>query len=168
MRIEEVEVSRIKRAAYNPRKELTPTDPEYKKIARSLAEWGLVEPLVWNEVTGNLVGGHMRLKVLIEGGATVVPVSVVKIDNPKREQALNIALNRVAGDWDYPKLKNLLVTLDDGDFDASVTGFDDRDIAGLVGYDGPAPVDDGAIKLGGEAREVKGVLCPSCGHEFTV
>ncbi len=118
-----VPVSAIRPARYNPRKDLSPEDEEYQRIARSLDEFGLVEPLVWNEVTGNLVGGHQRLKVLLARGATEVPCAVVRIEDEAREQALNLALNKVSGAWDLPKLKDLLEELDTGAFDLEITGF---------------------------------------------
>jgi ParB-like chromosome segregation protein Spo0J len=62
---------------------------------------------VWNERTGNLIGGHQRLKVLKERGDGEVEVSVVDLDKTK-EKALNLALNKISGDWDYPKLKDVL------------------------------------------------------------
>ena len=53
-------------APYNPRRGLKPA--AYRKLAASLREFGLVEPLVWNELTGHVVGGHMRLRILKEMG----------------------------------------------------------------------------------------------------
>jgi ParB-like chromosome segregation protein Spo0J len=55
MRVELVPVSKIKPAAYNPRKDLKPDDPEYKAIKLAIETHGFVDPLVWNEKTGNLV-----------------------------------------------------------------------------------------------------------------
>ena len=57
MMIRKISVSRIKPAVYNPRKDLKPDDAEYRRLVRSLDEFGCVEPLVWNQRTGNLVGG---------------------------------------------------------------------------------------------------------------
>lgn len=68
MRISKIPVSRIKPAVYNPRKDLKPDDTEYRRLVRSLDEFGCVEPLVWNQRTGNLVGGHQRFKVLVAQG----------------------------------------------------------------------------------------------------
>jgi ParB-like chromosome segregation protein Spo0J len=107
MRIQTVELGRINPAPYNPRKDLRPGDPEYEKLKRSLAEFGCVEPLVWNQRTGNLVGGHQRLKVLRAQGITEVEVSVVDLAL-EREKALNIALNKITGDWDQARLAQLL------------------------------------------------------------
>jgi ParB-like chromosome segregation protein Spo0J len=92
----------------------------------------LVEPLVWNKQTGNLVGGHQRLKVLKEQGVKEVEVSVVDLSETK-EKALNIALNKVQGDWDLPKLKDLLQEIDTGEFDIGITGFDEQELEQLMG-----------------------------------
>ncbi len=88
-------IDRLKPAKYNPRKDLKPGDPAYEKIRRSLHDFGYVDPIVWNEVTGNIVGGHQRFKVLKAEGATEVDCVVVHIENPSDEKALNIALNRL-------------------------------------------------------------------------
>ncbi|WP_322787676.1 MULTISPECIES: ParB N-terminal domain-containing protein [Aneurinibacillus] len=48
MEIRKVPVSNINSAPYNPRVDLRPGDPEYEKLKRSIAEFGYVEPLVWN------------------------------------------------------------------------------------------------------------------------
>src|SRR3954454_8770647 len=79
-------------AAYDPRKMLRPESPAYRKLRASLKEFGLVEPLVWNQLTGRVVGGHARLRILKELGVAEVPVSVVRLDE-KREKALNVVLN---------------------------------------------------------------------------
>ena len=81
MEIRKVPVSMLNPAAYNPRKNLKPGDAEYQKLARSLDKFGCVEPVVWNERTGNVVGGHQRLKVLIAAGETELDVSVVNLSD---------------------------------------------------------------------------------------
>jgi ParB-like chromosome segregation protein Spo0J len=132
VRIERVALSAINPAAYNPRKDLQPGDPEYEKLARSVDEFGLVEPLVWNKRTGNLVGGHQRLKVLAARGVTGVHVSVVDLP-PARERALNVALNKIAGDWDTDRLATLLGELrQDETIDETLTGFDQLEIAAML------------------------------------
>ena len=65
----------LRPALYNPRRALSPTSPAYRKLRKSLEEFGLGEPLVWNELTGHVVGGHARLAILRELGKTEVPVS---------------------------------------------------------------------------------------------
>ena len=93
-------IEMLKPAKYNPRKDLKPGDLAYEKIKRSLHDFGYVDPIVWNEVTGNIVGGHQRYKVLKAEGATEVDCVVVHIENPSDEKALNIALNKATGDWE--------------------------------------------------------------------
>lgn len=56
MNIRIVATDQINAAAYNPRADLQPGDPEYEKLKRSIEEFGYVEPIVWNERTGNMVG----------------------------------------------------------------------------------------------------------------
>ncbi len=115
---------------YNPRVDLQPGEPEYEKLKRSIQEFDYIEPIVWNSMTGNVVGGHQRLKVLKDLGYQEVEVSVVSLSGEK-EKALNLALNKISGDWDLPKLKDLLEELTLVDFDMDLTGFDDIDIKDL-------------------------------------
>ena len=131
MEILAIATDKIKPAVYNPRKDLKPGDPEYIKLKKSILEFDMVEPLVWNKRTGNLVGGHQRLKVLKELGIKQVEVSVVDL-SPVKEKALNLALNKIQGEWDFPRLKDLLEELDTGDFDMEITGFDLKEIEDLM------------------------------------
>ncbi len=93
MNIQKISVEKLNPAVYNPRKDLKPGDKEYEKLKRSIEEFGYVEPVIWNQKTGNVVGGHQRLKVLLDLGQTEIDCVVVDLD-PQREKALNLALNR--------------------------------------------------------------------------
>jgi ParB-like nuclease domain. len=70
-----------------------------------------------------VVGGHQRLKVLLDLGQTEIDCVVVDLDL-QREKALNLALNKIQGEWDENKLAELMAELDAGAFDVSLTGFD--------------------------------------------
>ncbi len=129
MEIRKVKVSDLRPAEYNPRQDLKPGDREYEKIARSIDEFGYVEPIVWNETTGNIVGGHQRLKILIERGETEVEVSVVRL-NEHDEKVLNVALNKITGRWDTGKLTDLLKELQ-AEGAMEVTGFEDWELDAL-------------------------------------
>ena len=72
-------------AAYNPRKDLQPGDPEYEKLKRSIEQFGYVEPVIWNKTTGKVVGGHQRLKVLLDMGISEVECVVVEMDEEKEK-----------------------------------------------------------------------------------
>jgi len=131
MIIQKIPINKINPAPYNPRLDLQPEDPEYQKLKKSIEEFDMVAPLIWNKQTGNLVGGHQRLKILIGQGIKEIEVSVVDLPEAK-EKALNIVLNKISGDWDFPKLKDLLQELDSGEFDISFTGFDKQEIEKLT------------------------------------
>ena len=130
MLIEKKKTAELLPAEYNPRKDLKPGDEEYEKLKRSIEEFGYVEPVIWNKTTGRVVGGHQRLKVLIDLGITEVDCVVVEMDDVK-EKALNIALNKISGDWDKDKLALLIADLQGEDFDVSLTGFDPAEIDDL-------------------------------------
>lgn len=123
MDIQKVNVSKLIPADYNPRIELKPGDKEYEKLKKSIQEFGFVEPVIWNKNTGHVVGGHQRLSVLKDLGYKEVDCVVINIDEVK-EKALNIALNKIQGDWDNDKLSELLAELDSSNFDVALTGFD--------------------------------------------
>lgn len=134
MDIRTINASLLKPAAYNPRKDLQPGDAEYQKLEESIEAFGLVEPIVWNETTGNVVGGHQRLKVLLAQGRTEIEVSVVHL-NERDEKILNVLLNKTGGRWNIGKLSDLLQELDDTG-DLALTGFDDWELQSLlVQYD---------------------------------
>ncbi len=130
MVIQTLSVDKLVPADYNPRKDLKPGDPEYEKLKRSIAEFGYVEPVIWNETTGHVVGGHQRLKVLMDTGVTEVECVVVGMTEEK-EKALNVALNKISGEWDKDKLSLLISDLQLVDFDVSLTGFDASEIDAL-------------------------------------
>lgn len=143
MTIRKISIKDIQPAKYNPRKDLKPGDPAYEKLKRSMTEFGYVEPIIWNEETGNIVGGHQRYKVLVAEGNTEVECVVVKL-SPEREKALNVALNKVTGDWEVEALADLIKELEAEDFDVTLTGFDAAEIDDLFSqvHDKDAEDDD--------------------------
>ena len=130
MLIEKMKTENLLPADYNPRKDLKPGDEEYEKLKRSIEQFGYVEPVIWNKTTGRVVGGHQRLKVLIDMGINEVDCVVVEMDENK-EKALNVALNKISGEWDKDKLALLITDLQAEDFDVSLTGFDAAEIDDL-------------------------------------
>lgn len=166
MEIKQIKIADIRISEYNPRKDLQPGDPEYQAIERSIAEFGMLEPLIWNQKTGNLVGGHQRLKILKDRGASngdTIAVSVVDLE-PPAERALNLALNRASGAWDEEKLVAVLQELTESGYDRDITGFSEREIDALLeqftalDFDGEG--DAAGQEIGPEHR------CPKCGFEF--
>lgn len=143
LRTEKRKLADLRAADYNPRKALTPDDAEYQKIKRSIEEFGYVDPIIIND-DGTIIGGHQRTTVLMDLGYEEVDVVVVAL-NKQKEKALNIALNKITGEWDELKLKDLLLDLDLGDYDISLTGFEQNDLTELVDKLAvePEAVDDG-------------------------
>ena len=130
MEIVKMQLSELNPAAYNPRKSLRPGDPVYEKLKASMLSFGNVEPIVWNRTTGNVVGGHQRLRVLLDLGITETEVSVVDLTETD-EKRLNIALNKITGEWDDEKLAALLSDIISSGADVYPTGFDDQELATL-------------------------------------
>ena len=152
---------------YNPR---IMTDEAREGLSGCVEEFGCVQPIVWNERTGNVVGGHQRLGVLLAAGEVDADVSVVDLD-PEREKALNVALNNehIQGKWDYEGLSSILRGLDD-DLRA-LTYMPDSVLEPLLATDWSPPSIDDTGTFGGEGEsgdKKKTHKCPECGHEFEV
>jgi len=131
LEIQKIRTELLNPAEYNPRKDLKPGDKEYEKLKRSIEEFGCVELIVWNKRTGNVVSGHQCLKILLEYGHNEIDCVVVNLDK-QREKTLNIALNKIQGEWDTDKLASLIAELDSSAFDVSLTGFDAAEIDELM------------------------------------
>lgn len=118
-------------ATYNPRKKLTPEDPEYQSIKASVLEFGYSDPIVLN-YDGTIIKGHQRRTVMMDLGYTQAWCVVLDIRDKQKEKALNIALNKITGKWDNAILKDLLLELDLNGYDFSVTGYSRNDLEDLI------------------------------------
>jgi ParB-like chromosome segregation protein Spo0J len=133
MDIVKIDISLLNPAPYNPRLDLKPTDSEYIKLKKSIQEFGCVEPIVVNKRNNVIVGGHQRYKVLKDLGYKDIDVVYVDLDDI-HEKSLNIALNKISGDWDADKLEDLLREINlDNSIDTILTGFDNKEIDKLLG-----------------------------------
>lgn len=129
MEFKKLQISDLKPASYNPRKELKPGDKEYEKIKNSITEFGYVDPVIVNDDM-TVIGGHQRLNVLKDLGYKEIDCVVISIDKTK-EKALNIALNKITGEWNQELLADLIKDLQDSDFDVAFTGFEPPEIEQL-------------------------------------
>ena len=139
-------------APYNPRK-IGPEADE--NLEKSMEYFGDISGIVFNIRTGNLVGGHQRIKHLdASWPITKVPhkdsvgtVAIGHIDTPfgrwqyrevdwdeRKEKEANLAANKHGGQWEYPKLKEILLELDDGAGDLSITGFTEDELRDLIDF----------------------------------
>ena len=120
-------IDSLKPAAYNPRKKLKKGDKEYEKIKKSIVEFGYVDPIIVN-FDGTVIGGHQRLTVLSDLGYKEVQCVQVRIDDENKVKALNVALNKITGAWNEELLADLMVDLQDADFNLDLTGFEAPEI----------------------------------------
>lgn len=118
-------------ADYNPRKELKPGDPEFQNIQRSLKEFGYVDPIIINK-DGTIIGGHQRASVLKSLGYTEADCIVVDFGK-QDEKALNIALNKIGGQWDMSLLRDALQDLTLSPVDVNATGYSDDELSVILG-----------------------------------
>ena len=146
-------------APYNPR---VISEKAKGGLARSLGRFGCVEPVVWNERTGNLVGGHQRVEVLREAGESEVDVVVVDLDD-QEEVALNITLNNpmIEGDW-TAELRGMLEGVDEGVREA--LGFDLLEAFAEMG-EPKEPKAGGEIDIGSLTPD-DAEVCPGCGFRW--
>jgi DNA modification methylase len=127
--IEHVPVSTPVPSAYNPR---TMSRAELRKLVRSMAQFGCVEPLVVRRQDQAVIGGHQRLEAAKQLGLQTVPVVYVDVTEAEAK-ALNLALNKIQGEWDLPKLGVLLEELRDlPGLDETLSGFDARELEAVL------------------------------------
>jgi hypothetical protein len=166
MQIERMQLADLVPADYNPR---TITDAAYKGLQASVARFGLVQPIILNSRTGNVVGGHQRLRVLIDAGETETDVVVVDLA-PADEKALNLTLNNqaIAGEFTdgvLNILEELQVEVPDLCIDLRLGEIAGLDLAALRADFSVEPLDS-VEKL--DEYSGKEVSCPECGHAFRI
>lgn len=121
---------------YNPR---IFTNKAVGDLTKSIQENGIVVPILVNSSPNRknvIIGGNLRLLVCKKLGIKTVPVNFIEINDIEDEKRLNLALNRVAAEWDYEALKN---------FDLGTLleiGFDEKDLS-LICNDTLSVEDDG-------------------------
>lgn len=122
--------SQIKNASYNPRYIV---DGAFNRLKKGLKKFGLVETLVWNKRTGNLVSGHQRLKAMDElENSQDYELQVSAIDiSLKEEMELNVQLNNpsMQGEFDV----DALVEMANMGADVEEMGFSESDIDIMFG-----------------------------------
>jgi len=124
-------------AEYNPRARLTERDDEFQDLKYSIDNFGYVTPIIVNGRNNTVIGGHQRLNVLKSIGYTEIDCVVLDLDETD-EKLLNVALNKIDGEWDYGELGELLREMQSADADMKLTGFSPAeidDILGSIAYD---------------------------------
>lgn len=167
-----MELADLKPNPQNPRKI---TDKKRKALKKSLEEFGDLSGVIYNRRSSQLIGGHQRLKVLETIGISAIEYApgstaygFLKLMNGEKfayrevhwdeakEKAANIAANKGAGEWDFPKLQEWIIDLDNLNYDLDLTMFDEKERKDLF---------DVKEKKGKQPRQV---ICPDCMHEFEI
>ncbi|HFU3943069.1 TPA: site-specific DNA-methyltransferase [Streptococcus suis] len=130
MEIREIRLFELHPASYNPRKKLKKGDKEYEKIKQSLLKFGYVDPIIVNKDL-TVIGGHQRLTVLKDLDYETAKCVIVDLSK-EDEKALNIALNKITGQWDDQLLADLLLDLQESDVNLDLTGFEPPEIDDIL------------------------------------
>lgn len=142
MEIQVFKIEELNKSEYNPR---TITQEQLEMLAKSISEYGYVEPIIINK-DKTIIGGHQRYDALKMLGEKEVKCVVVDLDK-KKEKALNIALNKISGEWNLPILKDILSELKVDDFDMSLTGFSDIEIDNMFNVKQTAKRENGSEEI---------------------
>jgi hypothetical protein len=162
--IKEMSVADLKVAESNPREI---SNRNFQGLKNSIRRFGLVEPIIWNEKTGQIVGGHQRVRALVDAGITKTMVLVVDME-PEEAEAASLTMNNpaVEGEFDEP-IGNLLAHLKAED----EALFNDLNMGPLQRFienesktqRGPLGGDDS-----GATDSESLTTCPCCGHKWEV
>lgn len=159
LQIEYVAIDTLKPWEKNPRK-INKDDMD--KLRRSIREFGFVDPLIVRKEDSRVIGGHQRLRAAeYEEWKDKVPVVFLTGLNDNESAALNIALNKIHGEFDLDMLAGVLGDLKDIEFDLDLTGFDITELDDIFEKDNG--IVEGQVA---EALEKPSVKCPNCGHLF--
>ena len=124
-----IPISELKPAPYNPR-EISRHD--FEALKGSIQEFGFVDPVIVNK-DNSIIGGHQRVDAAKELGIDAVPVVFVDVAG-EQAKILNLALNRISGEWDKEKLKNLFSELSSLSLDLGLTGFTSEEVSTLLDF----------------------------------
>lgn len=164
MELKKQKIGDLKIATYNPRKELNEKDKEYQKIKNSIIEFGYVAPIIIN-ADKTVISGHQRIKVLKDLRYEEIDCIVVNFDKNK-EKLLNIALNKISGEWDYQRLESIFNELDENNIDLLITGFDEKEINKLIKETEETMNENTEIDLNEFNDDKFQCKCPKCGFVF--
>lgn len=158
MKVESIPIEKLNKSKYNPR---VIDKIEFGNLVNSIKEFDFVEPIVVNnrehadfkDHRWTIIGGHQRYEAAKSCGYKEVPVVFVNL-SPQKEKILNLALNKITGDWDTQKLAEVLYGLieDDKLTEEEILGFSHEEISAIldtvmdVGEDEDFSLEDSAKK----------------------
>jgi len=169
-KIEQWPLARLRPYERNAR---THSPEQVAQIAASIQEFGFTNPILVGEDDG-IIAGHGRLAAAMDLGLTEVPVIVLGHLTAEQRRAYVLADNQLAlnAGWDMELLQQEVIELNLADFDLSLLGFAEKQIAGLldperIDQEESAPKDH----KGSEEYSVEDFSdfehkCPRCNFEF--
>lgn len=173
MRLETVKIEDLVSPDYNPR---YISDEEMEKLKRSITELGYSEPIIVNDVNNVIISGNQRARALKELGTEEIEVIFVHEPVLSREKALNVALNKIDGDWDNKKLLPIFEEINADGLDTALTGFNEFEIEEIqfesnfeAEFDDIDEIsEDNYIEKEETEKEPETITCPQCGLEIEV
>ncbi len=126
--IEHIPIEKLRPDPFNPRRI---SDDELEALTRSIREFGFVQPVIARRDDCTVVGGHQRLVAARKLGYVSVPVVFVDL-SLEQARVLNLALNKISGEWDEELLARLLADLNGGAVDLTLSGFGDDEVKNLL------------------------------------
>jgi hypothetical protein len=154
MILKKIKLSELHEAAYNPR---TIDEESLASLKKSMDEFGYIQPIIWNERSGNVVSGHQRLKIIKSEKPVPKDVEVIVVDmDDVKEKAAVISFNKISGEWNSEKLSDLLGQIQglDDDF-LGLTGFTNNEITNLLSTSVRAELPD--LHYDGEVGQQTGI-----------
>ncbi|MBD5534083.1 MAG: site-specific DNA-methyltransferase [Lachnospiraceae bacterium] len=126
----------------------THSPEQLAKLRSSLREFGFINPVIIDR-DFNVIAGHGRIAAAKEEGITEVPCVFVNYLTEAQKKAYILADNRMALDagWDEELLRIEIESLQGADFDVSLTGFGEDEIADLFSGDSEKDVKDDDFDL---------------------
>lgn len=121
----------------------THPDDQVDQIAASIAEFGFNAPVLVDEHDSTIIAGHGRLMAALRLGMKEIPVIPLGHMSEAQRRAYILADNKISenGGWDEALLAHELAAIAAaGEFDLMLTGFDEDEMAELIGSElaGPA------------------------------
>ena len=126
----------------------THSPEQLTKLRSSLREFGFINPVIIDREF-NVIAGHGRIAAAKEEGMEEVPCVFADFLTEAQKKAYILADNRMALDagWDEELLRIEIESLQGADFDVSLTGFGEDEIADLFAGDGEKDVKDDDFDL---------------------
>ena len=127
--VEQVLIASLRLDPSNPRRI---SEAELEALTRSIRRYDIVEPIIARKENKMVIGGHQRLVAARRCGMIHVPVIYLDV-TAEDARLLNLALNRISGEWDTQLLSRALADLQAmPDIDLTLSGFGEDEISKLL------------------------------------